>query len=259
MTDAPFSNCQFRECDLPGQCRSEGKCHHPRAAGASEPIAWKTTHKAVCVPITEDQPVAEQWRENGYEVIPLARAAAGASEGQAHPIPVPIVIDRSHANQAYVTYGFRDEAMCTEFINATNSHRKPLYTRPSPEIAAQADEYKRMFEDAVRSLAAIDEALGIDPDDAGGSAPILDAIAALRERIAGMEKDAERLDWLREESCDLRCIDIPTGGGDSDVRWIVVQHHMSAPHEREITRSTTDEPRDAIDAARSINSVSAPT
>jgi hypothetical protein len=25
----PFSNCRFRECDLPGQCRSEGKCHHP--------------------------------------------------------------------------------------------------------------------------------------------------------------------------------------------------------------------------------------
>ncbi|MDR5765001.1 hypothetical protein [Caballeronia sp. LZ028] len=74
-------------------------------------------------------------------------------------------------------------------------------------------------------------------------------IAALRERIAGMEKDAERLDWLREESCDLRCIDVPTGGDDSDVRWIVVQHHMSAPHERELARSTTDEPRDAVDAA----------
>lgn len=28
-TVAPFSNCQFRECDLPGQCISEGKCHHP--------------------------------------------------------------------------------------------------------------------------------------------------------------------------------------------------------------------------------------
>lgn len=26
----PFGNCEFRICDLPGQCRSEGKCHHPR-------------------------------------------------------------------------------------------------------------------------------------------------------------------------------------------------------------------------------------
>lgn len=26
---APFPNCQFKVCDLPGQCRAEGKCHHP--------------------------------------------------------------------------------------------------------------------------------------------------------------------------------------------------------------------------------------
>ena len=37
---APFSNCRFRECDLPGQCRDEGKCHHPAVAAANgaEPI-----------------------------------------------------------------------------------------------------------------------------------------------------------------------------------------------------------------------------
>ncbi|MFM0022146.1 hypothetical protein [Paraburkholderia azotifigens] len=32
---APFSNCRFRECDLPGQCRDEGKCHHPAVAAAN--------------------------------------------------------------------------------------------------------------------------------------------------------------------------------------------------------------------------------
>lgn len=25
----PFSDCSFAICDLPGQCRGEGKCHHP--------------------------------------------------------------------------------------------------------------------------------------------------------------------------------------------------------------------------------------
>jgi hypothetical protein len=35
---APFPNCRFRECDLPGQCRSEGKCHHPAIPqAASQP------------------------------------------------------------------------------------------------------------------------------------------------------------------------------------------------------------------------------
>lgn len=27
----PFANCSFRICDLPGQCRGEGECHHPKA------------------------------------------------------------------------------------------------------------------------------------------------------------------------------------------------------------------------------------
>ena len=25
----PYDDCAFRLCDLPGQCRGEGKCHHP--------------------------------------------------------------------------------------------------------------------------------------------------------------------------------------------------------------------------------------
>lgn len=31
MTDKtpPFDNCRFKFCDLPGQCKGEGKCHHP--------------------------------------------------------------------------------------------------------------------------------------------------------------------------------------------------------------------------------------
>ena len=63
-------------------------------------------------------------------------------------------------------------------------------------------------------------------------------------------EDADLLDWLREETCDLRCINEPTGGDDYDVRWIVIRHHMAKPHEREIGRSFTDDPRDAIRAAR---------
>lgn len=28
----PYDNCSFKLCDLPGQCRGEGKCHHPAQA-----------------------------------------------------------------------------------------------------------------------------------------------------------------------------------------------------------------------------------
>lgn len=65
-----------------------------------------------------------------------------------------------------------------------------------------------------------------------------------------MLEDAARLDWLQENSCDLRCIGAPTGGDDYDINWIVIEHHQATPHEREIGRSYTDDPRAAIDAAR---------
>jgi hypothetical protein len=35
---APYSNCRFRICDLPGQCKGEGKCHHPAVQQAQEPV-----------------------------------------------------------------------------------------------------------------------------------------------------------------------------------------------------------------------------
>ena len=61
------------------------------------------------------------------------------------------------------------------------------------------------------------------------------------------DSDAALLDWLRDGCCDLRCISLPTpGGDDSDVRWTVIEHHMAEPREREIGRSFTDNPRDAI-------------
>lgn len=34
----PFSNCQFRICDLPGQCRSAGRCHHPARVERSDGV-----------------------------------------------------------------------------------------------------------------------------------------------------------------------------------------------------------------------------
>ena len=66
-------------------------------------------------------------------------------------------------------------------------------------------------------------------------------------------EDTERLDWLRDNSCDLRCIDVPTGFDDYSIQWRVIEHHMAKPHEREIGRSFEDDPRAAIDHARRID------
>ena len=40
------------------------------------------------------------------------------------------------------------------------------------------------------------------------------------------------LDVLEDNCWDLRCIDIPTGAGDADVGWNVIEHHMAPPKER---------------------------
>lgn len=35
----------------------------------SQPAIWKTTHPAVCVPITDSKAIADGWKEHGYDVI----------------------------------------------------------------------------------------------------------------------------------------------------------------------------------------------
>ena len=44
LTLAPYANCKYRECDLPGQCKGEGRCHHPasgdRSAQSVEPVGY---------------------------------------------------------------------------------------------------------------------------------------------------------------------------------------------------------------------------
>lgn len=75
------------------------------------------------------------------------------------------------------------------------------------------------------------------------------AVGASVQPVQARLSDTQRLDALRENSWDLRCIDVPTGGGDSDIHWRVVEHHMTEPHERDVGRCYRDEPRDAIDDA----------
>jgi hypothetical protein len=61
--------------------------------------------------------------------------------------------------------------------------------------------------------------------------------------------DTKRLDALAENSWDLRCFDMPTGAGDGDIGWRVIEHHMAKPYERTVAEVFRDDPRQAIDAA----------
>jgi hypothetical protein len=77
------------------------------------------------------------------------------------------------------------------------------------------------------------------------------ALAALAStpQPASAETDARLLDVLRDESWDLRCFSVPTGGGDADIGWRVIGHWMAEPCERVMGEVFHDDPRAAIRAA----------
>lgn len=65
------------------------------------------------------------------------------------------------------------------------------------------------------------------------------------------EYAAKLLRWLEDESCDLRCIDVPTGGDDADIDWIVVGHYQAEPRMRERARASS--PMAAIEIAMKVD------
>jgi len=72
-------------------------------------------------------------------------------------------------------------------------------------------------------------------------------ITLLRTELAEAKARADALDWLEESCCDLRAVDEATGGGDYDVAWEVIEHHMAEPQERQIGYGKT--PLEAIQLA----------
>ncbi len=75
----------------------------------------------------------------------------------------------------------------------------------------------------------------------------IDALLAEVERLEGA---AKWLDWLEYNSLDLRCLNVPTGGDDYDIEWIVIEHYMAAPHERVVSERGARTPLEAIESAR---------
>ncbi|QEA10861.1 transcriptional regulator [Bordetella phage vB_BbrS_PHB09] len=73
----PFDNCSFRMCDLPGQCRGEGKCHHPVSAAPQAPAGWRwTLHPAGLHP---DVYAAAAARDSAKDVRDAALEEAAAA------------------------------------------------------------------------------------------------------------------------------------------------------------------------------------
>ena len=72
--------------------------------------------------------------------------------------------------------------------------------------------------------------------------------ALLRDRVT-TSSDTALLNFIAAEYLELRSFGMPTGQGDADVGWRVIQHHMGEPTERVVSEVYKDDPRSAIRAA----------
>ncbi len=64
-------------------------------------------------------------------------------------------------------------------------------------------------------------------------------------QIAQLKAELETYKAIEENSWDLQCIDIPSGGDDFDIGWIVIEHYQAEPKERIVGRGQT--PTEAIE------------
>lgn len=78
---------------------------------------------------------------------------------------------------------------------------------------------------------------------------------AMTPQEAAKNSDTELLDAIAANYWDLKCVDVPTpGGDDADVDWIVVEHHMGKKGDVTIAQAYTDDPRAALRRAISETS-----
>jgi hypothetical protein len=97
----PYANCQFQICDLPGQCKGAGRCHHPvtvadirnlAAPQQAIPSGWKL----VPVELTETmRDNAAKCRLNGQGVDAIYAAILSAVDYELSASPTaPIESDK---------------------------------------------------------------------------------------------------------------------------------------------------------------------
>lgn len=222
-----------------------------RAAPVSEAVA--TRPGFALVPLRPTQEMEDVFQQEGWQWEDIL-AAAGTITEQEYDFAAGISDDeaallRAPDSETKDYYrGWRAGAKFGASVTA------PQPVEGQPVAYSGAGENPPVF--AWRWKLAID-GFGLQRDDASGNyVDIDDAISVLHAAAAqpvALEplpsEDTQLLDFLQESSCDLRSIEAPTGGDDSDIHWAVVQHHMAAPHEREIAREYSDDPRAAIRAA----------
>jgi hypothetical protein len=74
-----------------------------------------------------------------------------------------------------------------------------------------------------------------------------DALEAKERENAELRKDRDRIDTIAGEYLTLEAFEMPTGGGDADIGWRVLQNHCGEVKPRVMAEVFKDDFRAAID------------
>lgn len=181
------------------------------------------------------------------------------NEPQTASVPALHALQRGNYEDRYPTDDIlwsasdhKDFIEVVEVLGLQESHQTPADA--VRELQAEID---RLRNEPQTAPSDIERAFRDACDEAGcayDNEALLEAIQALKERCQAVSAPlasnaSDPLETLEGNCWDLRCIDIPTGGGDADIGWNIVEHHMGPPKERIVGRGRS--PREALQDATS--------
>lgn len=83
----------------------------------------------------------------------------------------------------------------------------------------------------------------IHPDRRAVRVVKVDYVEHLKEELSAVKAENARLrelfNSLEHNSWDLRCVNVPTGGDDFLIEWLVIEHYQAKPQERPIAHGKT--------------------
>ena len=132
-----------------------------------------------------------------------------------------------------------DSQRCRRIIGQLLFDKKQLLAKldQQPELTGITAELRAMIADDHCSY-------GVTTVLLSKALQVCDILDRICKKASKLEAENEKYKAVGENDWDLRCVNIPTGGGDYSVEWLIVEHYMASPKERPIGHGET--PLEAI-------------
>lgn len=238
----PFDNCSFRMCDLPGQCRGEGKCHHP----ASAPVAGEAVNADFLASWEAQRHAGNEWADmatNGIQWMRNVKDGISTPEKALECLASDLAHCRATQARAGITPPAAPQASADTELQRALGNCRDAFAAP-----AAGSELEQLWAEAmsdplavpayVKACAAAPQGSALDAEYSRGRADGFDAghNAALEKAAAAVE-DHQRAgrEWIpaslwdtlsREAAARIRALKQPQAdkdGGQQRKRYVVLK------------------------------------